>query len=85
MKQTLIQFSKIQTAVACKWLIEAIAEIADIYEFEKHDKMECIEKLSIVLAVMRKCHEAAPDIPNLPPEAAEKSAPNNVSNRPASQ
>lgn len=63
---TLIQFSKLQTAVSAQYLIESIAELAEIKPVP-----ECINKLSIVLAVMRKCHKAAPDIPNLPVEYAE--------------
>lgn len=66
----LIQFSKIQTVTAIKWLIETISELADI-----EDASKCVDKLSVVLAVMRKCHEAAPSLPNLPSSAVDKEIP----------
>ena len=69
-KPSLIQFNKAQTGTSIKWLIESISELADI-----DPAPECIGKLSMVLAVMRKCYDAAPDIPNLPVECAERTGP----------
>lgn len=64
---TPIQFSKIQTAVSVQYLIHIITELAKIEQARN-----LIGKLSIVLAVMRKCHEAAPDIPNLAAGSCQK-------------
>lgn len=63
----LIQFNKTQTAVSIKWLIEVISELGNTEEASKH-----IDKLSLILAVMRRCHEAAPSLPDLPPSTAGK-------------
>lgn len=65
-KAQLIQFSKIQTADSVQYLIHAISELAKIEE-----AIHLIGNLSIVLAVMRKCREAAPDVPNLPSEMGD--------------
>jgi len=63
----LIQFSKTQTATSIKWLIEVMSELADTEEGSKH-----IDKLSLVLTVMRRCYEAAPDLPSLSSDRAAK-------------
>lgn len=65
MKQALIQFSKVQTATCVSLLVKSISVIANCDGLPK-DVEEIINDLSIVLAVMRKCHKAAPHIPNLP-------------------
>jgi hypothetical protein len=63
----LIQFNKLQTATSIKWLIESIGELAELEPVP-----ECVSKLSIILAVMRKCHDNAPNTPNLLAKYAEK-------------
>ena len=68
---TLIQFGKTHTRRAQKLLIEVIATLAGI-EGDDRALDLLIDDLSIVLAVMNKCHDAAPDIPSLGSEAASK-------------
>jgi len=65
---TLIQFNKSQTRMAIVYLIRTIAILANSDSFDY-----LVDDLSIVLAIMHKCHESAPDIPNMPIEAAGKS------------
>lgn len=73
MELELIQFSKIQTYVARRYLIEIIGTLATSEGLPD----DIVGKLSIILAVMNKCYEVAPDIPNLSPEMAEWNEPNN--------
>lgn len=51
----MIRFTKNHTGIAIIYLVSVIAELAEI-----EPTPECINKLSVVLAVIRKCHEVAP-------------------------
>ena len=62
----LIQFNKSQTRMAIVYLVRTMATLASSDDFDY-----LVSDLSVVLAVMRKCHDSAPDIPNLPAEAAK--------------
>lgn len=67
MKHKPIQFSKSHTFVARRILIEVISKLADV-----EGMMWLIDDLSLVLTVMNRCYEAAPDVPGQSVEIAEK-------------
>ena len=60
------QFNKSQTHLATRYLIRVMAELANIEQAH-----HLIDDLSLVLAVLHRCHKAAPEIDNLPSSAAE--------------
>ena len=57
-KEKIIKFEKPHIRVAIAWLIRSMAQLANM-----DAPPECIGDLSMVLAVLHKCYESAPDAP----------------------
>jgi hypothetical protein len=60
-----IQFCKQHTKVAIKWLLRSIGIIARAENLPR-DVEELVSDLSMVLVVLRRCHESAPEIATEP-------------------
>lgn len=67
----IIRFSQDQTVMASKKIIHCMAVIANRDDLPQEVE-ELINELSVILAVMHKCSEAAPILPPLDPSLADK-------------